>query len=373
MLVEPRVPPKKPPIAPGQTVAGAGRRGRGLFTPNPRLKLQEQVHEVMRFFHYSPRTEEVYWHWMRRFIVWARDHPHLTPTLSPPSEGAEREKPWVHPRELGEAAVAEFLSSLALEGNVAAATQNQALNALLFLYAEVLHQPLGELGEVARVRRPARLPTVLGREAVARLLEAVEPDYQVAVRLLYGSGLRLIELLRLRVKDVDLERRQITVREGKGRKDRVTMLPETLRPQLQAHLARVRLTHEADRAAKVAGVRLPWALARKYPQADRQWEWFWVFPAWKLARDPEDGVVRRHHLLEDNVQRAVKAAAAKAGLSQRVTPHTLRHSFATHLLEGGTDIRTVQDLLGHQEVSTTQIYTHVMARPGIGVRSPLDG
>jgi integron integrase len=357
MIVQQRVLSKKPLAAPWGAAAGAGRRGRGLFTPNPKLKLQEQVHEVMRFFHYSPRTEEVYWHWMRRFLAQVR----------------ERRGRWVHPRELGEAAVAEFLSSLATEGNVAAATQNQALNALLFLYAEVLHQPLGELGEVARVRRPARLPTVLGREAVARLLEAVEPDYQVAVRLLYGSGLRLIELLRLRVKDVDLERRQITVREGKGRKDRVTMLPEKLMPDLQAHLARVRLTHEADRAAKVAGVRLPWALARKYPQADRQWEWFWVFPAWKLARDPEDGVVRRHHLLEDNVQRAVKAAAGKAGLSQRVTPHTLRHSFATHLLEGGTDIRTVQDLLGHQEVTTTQIYTHVMSRPGIGVKSPLDG
>lgn len=357
MIVEQRVTSRESRGARVVATAGTGRRDRGLFTPNPRLKLREQVHEVMRFFHYSPRTEEVYWHWMRRFLAQVR----------------EQRGRWVHPRELGEAAVTKFLSRLATEGNVAAATQNQALNALLFLYAEVLHRPLGELGEVARVRRPARLPAVLGREAVARLLVAVEPDYQVAVQLLYGSGLRLIELLRLRVKDVDLERRQITVREGKGRKDRVTMLPEKLLPELQGHLARARLTYEADRAAKVAGVRLPWALARKYPQADRQWEWFWVFPAWKLARDPEDGVVRRHHLLEDNVQRAVKSAAGKAGLSQRVTPHTLRHSFATHLLEGGTDIRTVQDLLGHQDVATTQIYTHVMSKPGIGVRSPLDG
>ena len=355
----------------------SGRSGdRALFTPNPRLKLREQVHEVMRFFHYSPRTEETYWHWIERYLRFHRKnpkHPHLTPALSPPSEGAERETGWRHPRELGAAEVAAFLSDLATARKVAAATQNQALNSLVFLYGEVLHQPLGDLADVARVTRPARLPEVLGREAVSRLLDAVEADYQLPVRLLYGSGLRLLELLRLRVKDMDLERRQITVREGKGQKDRVTMLPESLREVLAGHLRRTRLTHEADRAAGVAGVRLPWALVRKYPQADREWGWFWVFPAWKLGRDPEAGVVRRHHLLEDNVQRAVKAAARKAGLSQRVTPHTLRHSFATHLLEGGTDIRTLQELLGHRDVATTQIYTHVMAKPGMGVRSPLDG
>lgn len=269
--------------------------------------------------------------------------------------------------------VAAFLSDLATAGQVAAATQNQALNALVFLYGQVLHQPLGDLGELARVTRPARLPEVLGREALGRLLDAVEADYQLPVRLLYGSGLRLLELLRLRVKDVDLTRRQITVRAGKGQKDRVTMVPESLRDGLAAHLRKVRLTHAADRAGNVAGVRLPGALARKYPKAGEEWAWFWVFPAWKLARDPEDKVVRRHHLLEDNVQRAVKAAARKAGLSQRVTPHTLRHCFATHLLEGGTDIRTLQDLLGHRDVSTTQIYTHVMQKPGLGVKSPLDG
>ena len=374
MVVEQRVASEDSSRAPGDTAKPPGRRGRELFKPNPRLKLREQVHEVMRFFHYSPRTEETYWHWIRRFLEFCRDHPHLTPALSPPSKGAEREKKWRHPRDLGAGEVAAFLSSLATEGNVAAATQNQALNSLVFLYAQVLHQPLGELGEVARVRRPARLPAVLSREAVVRLLEAVEPDYQVAVQLLYGSGLRLIELLRLRVKDVDLDRRQIFVRDAKGLKDRVTMVPEKLRLELQAHLKRTRLTYDEDRAAGVAGVRLPWALARKYAQADRQWAWFWVFPAWKLARDPADGVVRRHHLVEDNVQRAVKAAAARARLAgKRVTPHTLRHSFATHLLEAGTDIRTVQDLLGHRDVSTTQIYTHVMSRPGIGVRSPLDG
>ena len=355
--------------------ASAHPGDRALFTPNPKLKLSAQVHEVMRFFHYSPRTEETYWHWIERYLRFHRrepptPHPGPLPSLGGSGEG---EKLWRHPRELGAAEVAAFLSHLATVGKVAAATQNQALNSLVFLYGEVLHQPLGDLADVARVSRPARLPEVLGREAVTRLLDAVEADYQLPVRLLYGSGLRLLELLRLRVKDVDLERRQITVREGKGQKDRVTMLPESLREVLAGHLRRTRLTFDADRAAKVAGVRLPWALVRKYPQADREWGWFWVFPAWKLGRDTEDGVVRRHHLLEDNVQRAVKAAARKAGLSQRVTPHTLRHSFATHLLEGGTDIRTLQELLGHRDVATTQIYTHVMAKPGIGVRSPLDG
>ncbi len=340
--------------------AGGRRRERGLFIPNRKLKLREQVAEVMRFFHYSPRTEETYWHWIERYL---RVH----------REGGEAGYRWRRPETMGAIEVAAFLSDLARMGHVSAATQNQALNALVFLYGEVLHQPLGDLGEVLRVTRPARVPEVLSREAVGRLLAAVEADYQLAVGLLYGSGLRLMELLRLRVRDVDLERGQIVVRAGKGQKDRVTVLPESLREGLAVHLRRVRLTHEADRKARVAGVRLPGALARKYPKAGEEWVWFWVFPAWKLARDAEDGAVKRHHLMEDNVQRAVRAAARKAGLSQRVTPHTLRHCFATHLLEGGTDIRTVQELMGHRSVTTTQIYLHVMKKPGLGVRSPLDG
>jgi integron integrase len=345
--------------------AAMGRRsGRARFTPNRGLKLREQVREVMRFFHYSPRTEETYWHWIERFLRFHREGP---------VAGKGGPGPWRRPEAMGAAEVAAFLSDLATAGRVAAATQNQALNALVFLYEEVLHRPLGDLGEFARVTRPARLPEVLSRDAVARLLAAVEADYQLPVRLLYGSGLRLLELLRLRVKDVDPARRQITVRAGKGGKDRMTMLPETLATELAAHLRRVRLIHEADRKAGVAGVRLPHALARKYPQAGAEWGWFWVFPAWKLARDPEDGIVRRHHLLEDNVQRAVKAAARKAELAQRVSPHTLRHSFATHLLESGTDIRTLQALLGHRDLATTQIYLHVAKTAGIGVRSPLDG
>jgi integron integrase len=363
---------RKQPGRPGNEAAHGSTGARALFKPNPRLKLRDQVREVMRFFHYSPRTEETYWHWIERYLRFHRPPAPAAAERPTSAKGAGQAKPWRHPRDMGAAEVAAFLSDLATRRRVSAATQNQALNSLVFLYGQVLHQPLGNLGEVARATRPPRLPEVLSREAVARLLDAVEADYQLPVRLLYGSGLRLIELLRLRVKDVDLERRQITVRAGKGAKDRVTVLPESLRERLTAHLRKTRLTHEADREAGVAGVRLPWALARKYPKAGEEWSWFWVFPAWKLARDPEDGVVRRHHLLEDNLQRAVKAAARKAGLSQRVTPHTLRHSFATHLLEGGTDIRTVQDLLGHRDVATTQIYTHVMQKPGLGVRSPLD-
>lgn len=339
-----------------------GRPDRPLFVPNRKLRLRQQVREVMRFFHYSSRTEETYWHWIERFLRFQRGR-----------GVAEAPGSWRRPETMGAPEVAEFLSDLATAGQVAAATQNQALNALVFLYREVLHHPLGNLGEVARAKRPARLPEVLSRPDVGRLLDAVEADYQLPVRLLYGSGLRLLELLRLRVKDVDLGRGQVVVRAGKGQKDRVTMIPSSLKDALALHLRKVRLLHEADRVAQVAGVRLPGALDRKFPNAGREWGWYWVFPAWKLARDPADGAVKRHHLLEDNVQRAVKLAARKAGLSQRVSPHTLRHSFATHLLEGGTDIRTLQDLLGHRHVSTTQIYTHVMQKPGIGVKSPLDG
>jgi integron integrase len=364
VIVEQRVTPEPPPDATANAANGANRSG-VRFVPNRQLNLKGQVREVMRFFHYAARTEETYWHWIERFLRFHR------PVVARSASGG-KVWGWREPESMGAAEVAAFLSDLATRGQVAAATQNQALNALVFLYGQVLHRPLGDFGEMARAERPRRLPEVLGREAVGRLLDAMEADYRLPAQLLYGSGLRLLELLRLRVKDVDLERRQVTVRAGKGNKDRVTVLAEALREPLAAHLRRVRLIHETDRAAGLAGVRLPGALARKFPKAGEEWGWYWVFPAWKPARDPEDGVVKRHHLLEDNVQRAVKAAARKAGLGPRVTPHTLRHSFATHLLEGGTDIRTVQDLLGHRDVSTTQIYTHVMAKPGLGVRSPLD-
>jgi integron integrase len=281
---------------------------------------------------------------------------------------------------MGAEEVNAFLSHLAVDRQVAAATQNQALNALVFLYSEVLHQPLGELGEFARVNRPARLPEVLSREETRRVLGAVEAEHGLALRLLYGSGLRLFELLRLRVKDLDLERGQITVRDGKGFKDRMTMVPETLKVELGEHLKGVRVMWEADVAWGYEGVWLPDALARKYAGAPKEWAWQWVFP----GRSRTKGRVRpdmpahgtgewRHHVLAETLQRAMKAACARAGLAKRATPHTLRHSFATHLLEGGTDIRSVQDLLGHRNVATTQIYTHVMQKPGVGVRSPLDG
>lgn len=340
---------------------GGGRDPRTTgFVPNPKAKLREQVHEAMRFFHYSRRTEEAYWGWIRRFLRFHR------------TKGMEGTKGWRHPREMGAVEVAAFLSHLAHEGQVAAATQNQALNGLVFLYAVVLRQPLGDLGEWARARHPARLPPVLSVEQVKGLLAAAPREYELAVRLIYGSGLRLLDLVRLRIKDLNLERRQLTVRDGKGLKDRVTMVPESLVTGLKDQCLRARGVYEEDRRAKVPGVWLPEALARKYPKAPEEWAWFWVFPARRLARDPESGVARRHHLLEDNVQRAVKMAAARAGLGQRVTTHTLRHSIATHLLERGTDIRTVQELLGHKNVATTQIYTHVMQKPGLGVRSPLD-
>lgn len=342
------------------------QRAQGRLQPNPTRPLREQVREVMRFFHYSERTEETYWQWIVRFLRF-----HKRPGGSPEA--------WRHPRELGVAEVTGFLTSLATELRVSASTQNQALNALMFLYAEVLHMPLGELGEFARAQRPPRLPEVLSRAEVRRVLAALGEETALPLRLLYGTGLRLMELLRLRVKDVDLERRQITVRDGKGMKDRVTMVPESLRMELDAHLELVRAQWRADVAAGYAGVWLPEALARKYPNAPREWPWQWVFPARSLTRGrlrpdaPGHGLgMWRHHLPPETLQRAMKAAVGRVGLSKRATPHTLRHSFATHLLEGGTDIRTLQDLLGHHNVATTQIYTHVMAKPGLGVKSPLD-
>ena len=375
----------------------ARQANRPRLSPNPKRKLRDQVHEVMRFFHYSERTEESYWQWIVRFLRFHRDRPHLTPALSPlshlpsrptplpsdergePGDGGEREKRWRHPRVMGAAEVRQFLTHLAAELEVGASTQNQALNALVFLYGEVLHQPLGEFGDYARAQRSRRMPEVLSRGETERVLAAVAPELSLPLQLLYGSGMRVFELLRLRVKDLDLERRQITVRDGKGFKDRVTMVPEKLLDQLRRHLQSVRKQWEADVAADYAGVWLPDGLARKYPSAPREWPWQWVFPGRELTAGrvrpdaPAHGRgLWRHHLLPEMLQRAMKTAVKKAELNKRATPHTLRHSFATHLLESGTDIRTVQDLLGHQEVTTTQIYTHVMQKPGLGVRSPLD-
>ena len=343
-------------------MASPSNNSQAVLAPNPKARVFDQVREVMRFHHYSLRTEKAYRQWIRRFLVF-----HRQPDRSGSQAG------WRHPNQMGAPEVVQFLTHLAVAGNVAASTQNQALNALVFLYEQVLQRPLGDLGEFARVNRPARLPEVLTPEQTQRVLAALKPGTTaLIVRLLYGTGLRLIEALRLRVKDVDFERGRIVVREGKGDKDRETMLPDKVKLELQQHLARVKLLHEEDVAAGFGQVMLPHALARKYPNADREWGWQWVFPSARRSKDPRSEMVRRHHANELAVQRAMKAAVRLAKLSKRATCHTLRHCFATHLLEGGYDIRTVQDLLGHESVETTMIYLHVMQKPGIGVRSPLD-
>ena len=320
--------------------------------PNPKLRLREQLREVMRFKQFSRRTDEAYWIYIRQFILFHGKR---------------------HPREMGKAEVEAFLSHLTTAKNVAVSTQNQALNALVFLYREVLHQPFDQLGTVERPLRRPKVPVVLSQAETTRLLEAMEGTPGLIARLLYGTGLRLLEGLRLRVKDVDFGRNQIIVHDGKGFKDRVTVLPESLREPLTVHLRRVQGLHQQDLKAGFGTVWLPGALRVKYPNAEREWIWQYVFPAKSISVDPETRRQRRHHVNEMSIQRAVKVAARLANLRKMVTPHTLRHSFATHLLENGYDIRTVQDLLGHKDVSTTQIYTHVMQKPGLGVRSPLDG
>ncbi len=333
---------------------------RPVFIPNPRLKLLDQCREALRFWHYSYRTEQTYLGWIERFIRYCRG------TGAPGSPG------WRHPRDCGETEINEFLSHLATSRNVAASTQNQALNAVVFLYRDVLQVELGTFGQFARAKRPKRLPAVLTREECTRLFAAMEPPARWIAQLLYGSGLRLTEGLRLRVKDIDFGRGLITVRSGKGDKDRVTVLPQTLEPALREQLAASRDVWRKDRESHQPGVWLPHALERKYPHAGRQWPWFWVWPSEVISEDPRCGTRRRHHLTDVSVQIAVKNAAGEAGIQKWVTPHVLRHSFATHLLEDGKDLRTVQELLGHDDVSTTQIYTHVMKKPGLGVRSPLD-
>jgi len=313
--------------------------------------LLEKVREKLRLRHYSLRTEEAYLGWIKRFVLFHGKR---------------------HPREMGAEEVEAFLSDLAVRRNVSAATQNQALAALLFLYKEVLGIQLPWLDGVARAKRPQHLPTVLTARETGALLERMEGTLGLVARLLYGTGMRLLEGLRLRVKDVDFDLRQVAVRDGKGSKDRVTMLPAALVEPLRAHLAKVKALHEEDLGRGFGEVWLPDALAVKYPNAPKQWGWQYVFPAASFSTDPRSGARRRHHVQEQAVQRAVRAAALAAGLPKPVSPHTLRHSFATHLLESGYDIRTVQELLGHKDVATTMIYTHVLNRGGRGVVSPLD-
>ncbi len=315
-------------------------------------KLLDQLRGRIRVKHYSIRTEQAYVHWVKRYLFF---------------HGMR------HPNLMGKVEIEKFLTSLAVERNVSASTQSQALSALLFLYREVLKVDLPWLSELTRAKKPARLPTVLTQQEVRSLLNYVdEPLMDLIIRLLYGTGMRLMECLRLRVKDVEFTRNEIVVREGKGGKDRVTMLPNSLSDRLKSHLAVVKAQHDADLALGRGDVWLPDALAVKYPNAAKAWAWQYVFPAAGFSTDPRSGAVRRHHVDEKRVQRAVKLAASRAVITKLVSPHTLRHSFATHLLEGGYDIRTVQELLGHADVSTTMIYTHVLNKGGRGVVSPLD-
>jgi len=314
-------------------------------------RLLDRVRAALRARHYSRRTEKAYVHWIKRYIFFHGKR---------------------HPAEMGAAEVTAFLTALAVRDRVAASTQNQALNALLFLYREILGVELPWLDGLVRAKRPQHLPTVLTREEVRTVLEQLDRAPRLMALLLYGAGLRLLECCRLRIKDVDFATNQITIRDGKGSKDRVTMLPSAVKIDLARHVERARALHQRDLAAGAGWVELPWALGRKYPNAGREWAWQWVFPATRLYVDPSTGQRRRHHLHESVVQRAVREAVLKAGLAKKATCHTLRHSFATHLLEDGHDIRTVQELLGHQDVSTTMIYTHVLNRGPAAVRSPAD-
>jgi integron integrase len=343
------------------------------LTSNPKLKFMEQCREVMRFKQLARRSEETYLQWIKRFILFHRKK--IAPHPGPLPIAARRgggEWIWRHPKDMGALEVRGFLTHLAAERKVSASTQNQALNALLFLYREVLGVKMEWVEDFERARRPERMPVVLSRKELQALLEQLSGVHGLIVRLLYGTGMRLLEGLRLRVKDLDFERNQIMIRGGKGDKDRATMLPEKLRLELQQQLEEVKKIWQRDLAAGFGRVWLPPALRRKYPKAELDWGWQWVFPSAELSIDPETKVKRRHHVTDAAVQSAVKMAGQKARLTKRVTPHVLRHSFATHLLESGTDIRTLQDLLGHKDVATTQIYTHVMQKPGLGVRSPLD-
>jgi len=315
-------------------------------------RLLDRVRDALRVRHYSIRTEQSYVHWIKRYILFHGKR---------------------HPDKMGAEELTAFLSYLAREKDVAASTQNQALAAILFLYKHVLDRQLPWLEDVVRAKRPARLPEVLTEEEVARVLRLIDGVNGLLARLLYGTGMRIMEALRLRVRDLDFEYRQIIVRSGKGNKDRVTMLPDALHDALAEQLERARVIHDGDLREGFGRVWLPYALARKYPNAPREWGWQYVFPSVRRSRDPRDGKIRRHHLDEKNVQRAVRNGSRRAGIHKKVTCHTFRHCFATHLLEQGHDIRTVQELLGHKDVKTTMIYTHVIRRGGRGVRSPLDG
>jgi integron integrase len=311
----------------------------------------EQLRAIIRCRHYSTRTEDSYVDWVKRFLAFHAGIP---------------------PERLAEPEISSFLTFLAVREKVAASTQNQALNALVFFFRYVLHKNLDAPFQLVRAKRPIRLPTVLSKSEVAAVLDRLTGTPRLMTQLLYGSGLRMMEVLRLRVKDIDFHLHQIIVRDGKGAKDRITMLPDQLIGLLESQLERVRQIHEADLERGYGSVFLPYAMERKNPAAARDWKWQYLFPSDRLSEDPRTGVIRRHHLDESGLQKEIRAAARSAGISKPVGCHTFRHSFATHLLEAGYDIRTVQELLGHKDVQTTMIYTHVLGRGGLAVRSPLD-
>jgi integron integrase len=315
---------------------------------------EQKLIRELRTRHYEWRTEQAYRMWAGRFSEWLEKRRGMSVLAA------------------GEIELRDFLSDLATQQRVAVATQRQALNAVVFLVREALGHSLADFGDFTRGRAIKRVPVVLSRGECQRLLGALEGTTRLMAELMYGSGVRLMELLRLRVKDVDVERRQLIVRAGKGGKDRVTLVPDALVERLLAHRERLSRLHAQDQQADAPGVWLPEGLDRKFPQAGKAWEWQWFFPSRQQMKDPRTGLLRRHHVLDAAFQHAIRHAARRARLAKRVTPHVLRHSFATHLLESGTDIRTVQDLLGHKDVTTTQIYTHVMQKPGLGVKSPLD-
>ena len=320
--------------------------------------------------HLAWTTEKTYRHWACRLVAFAQRSGFRSQDSEEGTKSPEKGA-WA-PENITGADLQRFLSHLAVKERCAGATQRQALNAGVFFIREALGRDPGDLGDYDRPKRRRNVPSVLSREECQRLFEQLDGTTRLMAELMYGAGLRLSELLRLRVKDVDLERLQLAVRAGKGDKDRLTMIPRSLKTPLRAHRERLRVLYEKDREAKLPGVALPEALARKWPKAGEQFEWFWLFPSRNLMRDHRYGIVRRHHVLDERFQRAIREAAARAKLDKRVTPHTLRHSFATHLLENGTGIRDLQDLLGHADVSTTQIYLHTAKQTGVGIRSPLD-
>lgn len=323
--------------------------------PLQSVRLLDQVRERIRYLHYSLSTEKTYLYWVRFFIL-----------------GHGRNHKMTHPRDMGAKEVEAFLTMLATERKVSASTHNQALSALLFLYREVLEADLPWLTNINRPTQTKRIPSVLTKDEVASLLAVMDGETALLARLLYGTGMRLMEGMRLRVKDVDFDRHVIIVREAKGNKDRVVMLPRSLAPALRVQMLAARVRWEADRQVQAVGVQVPDALEVKYPRLGQTWGWFWMFPSPTLSTDPRSGVERRHHLFEERLQRSLKRAVALAGIVKPVSVHTLRHSFATHLLQSGTDIRTVQELLGHSDVSTTMIYTHVLKVAAGGTASPLD-